>query len=59
MNEEVKKFRLYRCAPCGFVYNERAGLPDEFIEPGTRWEEVPEDWSCPDCGSAKSEFQPG
>ncbi len=59
MNEEVKKFRLYRCGPCGFVYNERAGLPDEFIEPGTRWEDIPEDWGCPDCGSAKSEFQPG
>ena len=58
-NETEKKFKLHRCGPCGFTYNERVGLPEEFIEPGTRFEDLPEDWSCPDCGSAKSDFTPG
>jgi rubredoxin len=41
---------------CGFIYDERLGA-DEGIAPGTRWEDVPEDWVCPDCGAAKSEFE--
>ena len=57
--EEQSKPKLYRCGPCGFTYNERTGLPEEFIEPGTKFEEIPEDWSCPDCGSPKSDFVPG
>ena len=56
---EEQKFKMYRCGPCGFTYNERAGLPDEFIDPGTRFEDIPEDWTCPDCGTAKSDFVPG
>ena len=36
---------------CGFIYDEELGLPDEGIAPGTRWDEIPEDWSCPDCGA--------
>lgn len=56
---EEQKFKLYRCGLCGFTYNERAGLPDEDIAPGTRFEDVPEDWSCPDCSTSKAEFVPG
>jgi rubredoxin len=50
-------FKLYRCGACGFVYNERAGLEEEGIAPGTRWETIPDDWTCPDCGSAKADFE--
>ena len=42
---------------CGFIYDEELGLPDEGIAPGTRWDEIPEDWSCPDCGVSKEEFE--
>lgn len=59
MSDPQQASRLYRCGPCGFTYSERAGLPDEFIEPGTRWEDVPEDFACPDCGSPKDDFTPG
>ncbi|MGL9621646.1 MULTISPECIES: rubredoxin [Bradyrhizobium] len=45
------------CALCGVVYSEREGWPDEGIPPGTRWEDVPDEWICPDCGADKSEFQ--
>jgi len=50
----VKK---WQCMVCGFIYDEELGLPDEGIAPGTRWDEIPEDWSCPDCGVSKEEFE--
>jgi len=51
------EFRLFRCVVCGFEYDEKLGWPDEGIEPGTRWEDIGEDWSCPDCGAAKADFE--
>lgn len=49
--------RQWQCVVCGFTYDEAAGLPDEGIPPGTRWEDIPDDWACPDCGMAKAEFE--
>ena len=55
-------FKLYQCMQCGFEYDEELGWPeaegceDEGLAPGTKWEDIPEDWSCPDCGAAKSDF---
>ncbi|EDN66491.1 Rubredoxin-type Fe(Cys)4 protein [Beggiatoa sp. PS] len=49
-------FKTYKCIICGFVYDEKEGIPNEF-EPGTRWEDVPEDWLCPECGVGKSDFE--
>ena len=46
-----------QCTICGFVYDESKGLPEEGIAPGTRREDIPEDWACPDCGAAKSDFE--
>ena len=50
-------FRKWQCACCGFVYDEALGWPGEGIAPGTRWEDIPDDWSCPDCGASKGDFQ--
>ena len=47
----------WKCGLCLFVYDEVAGMPAEGIAPGTRWEDVPESWSCPDCGASKDDFQ--
>ncbi|MGN0859300.1 MAG: rubredoxin [Stenotrophomonas sp.] len=44
------------CEICGFVYDQALGLPEEGIAPGTPWDALPADWSCPDCGMAKSDF---
>ena len=41
---------------CGFTYDVEEGWPDDCIEPGTAWEDVPEDWVCPDCGVGKEDF---
>ena len=50
-------FKTLQCLLCAFVYDEAAGLPAEGIAPGTRWEDVPDSWSCPDCSASKIEFQ--
>lgn len=45
------------CLICGWVYDEAAGLPEEGIAPGTRWEDVPDTWTCPDCAASKGDFE--
>lgn len=42
-------FARYRCPGCGHVYDEQRGNPREGFPPGTRWEDIPPDWACPDC----------
>ncbi len=54
---ESLQYRSWLCVVCGFVYNERDGIPDEGIAPGTKWEDVPEDWVCDDCGAGKGDFE--
>jgi len=53
----VRAVKRWECQICGFVYDEAEGLPDEGIAPGTRWNDIPDDWECPDCGTSKSEFK--
>ena len=45
----------YECV-CGYVYDEKAGDPDNGIPAGTKWEKVPKDFVCPVCGLGKDEF---
>lgn len=47
---------VYMCVVCGWLYDEAAGLPEHGIAPGTRWEDVPEDWRCPECNVGKADF---
>lgn len=49
--------KQYICTVCGFVYDEAAGIPEDGINPGTVWADIPKDWVCPLCGAAKSEFE--
>lgn len=49
--------RIYICSVCGYDYDEENGDPKSGIAPGTRWEDVPEDWVCPICGADKSMFR--
>lgn len=46
----------YQCTICGHIYDEQEGDLGTGIEPGTKWEDVPEDWYCPDCGAGKSDY---
>ena len=52
----MEEFKKWECIVCGWIYDEELGLPEEGIEPGTKWEDVPEDWVCPDCGVGKEDF---
>lgn len=49
-------YKTLQCVLCAFVYDEEAGWPEEGIAPGTRWEDVPENWTCPDCSATKKDF---
>ncbi|ATP47521.1 rubredoxin [Pseudomonas sp. NPDC089554] len=49
--------KKWQCIVCGLIYDEAEGWPDDGIAPGTRWEDVPADWLCPDCGVGKSDFE--
>ncbi len=51
------EYKSYMCVICGFVYEEEKGLPDQGIPAGTRWEDIPDTWLCPDCGASKSDFE--
>jgi flavin reductase (DIM6/NTAB) family NADH-FMN oxidoreductase RutF/rubredoxin len=56
--EEVyTKMTKYKCSVCGWVYDPEVGDPDGGIAPGTAFEEIPDDWVCPVCGAAKSDFE--
>lgn len=46
----------YVCDVCGYIYDPAVGDPDNGIEPGTAFEDLPEDWLCPLCGVGKEEF---
>ena len=48
----------YVCSMCGYVYDPALGDPDGDVAPGTPWEDVPEDWVCPECGAGKDMFEP-
>lgn len=44
------------CGVCGYVYDPEQGDPEHGIEPGTKFEDLPDDWTCPVCGAQKSDF---
>ena len=50
-------YKTYMCIICGWVYEEEKGAPSEGLAPGTRWEDVPDSWICPDCGASKQDFE--
>jgi rubredoxin len=47
----------YKCKVCSYIYDPKLGDPDNGIKPGIPFAEIPDDWVCPVCGAAKSEFE--
>lgn len=47
----------YLCLICGYIYDEEKGVPEDGIMAGTKWEDVSEEWLCPDCGAMKDDFE--
>lgn len=58
MSASAGPFRQYLCKVCGLVYDEARGDADSGLAPGTRFEDIPEDWACPICGVTKADFEP-
>ena len=52
-----KKMTRYVCSICSYVYDPELGDPDAGIEPGTIFEDLPDDWVCPECGAIKEQFE--
>ena len=46
----------YLCDVCGYVFDEGVGDEEGNVLPGTRWEDIPDDWVCPECGATKDAF---
>ncbi len=53
----ARRYKQYICLVCDWIYDEEIGRPEEGIPAGTRWEDVPESWVCPECGVGKQEFE--
>lgn len=52
----MSDYQKYQCDICGHIYDEALGDPDSDIAPGTLWDDLPNDWRCPECGAGKSDF---
>ncbi len=50
--------KQYRCTICGYVYDPTNGEPENGIKPGTAFEDIPDEWTCPICGATKDQFEP-
>jgi len=55
-NNNWWKVTKYLCVPCGYIYDEKKWDPDSWIEPWTKFEDIPDDWVCPVCGVWKKDF---
>ncbi len=55
--KEEEKMDKYVCKVCGYVYDPEKGDPDNGVEPGTKFQDIPDDWVCPVCGVGKEEFE--
>jgi rubredoxin len=47
----------WECQACGYIYDPEKGDPDNGVAPGTPFEQLPDDWVCPQCGVNKEFFQ--
>lgn len=56
-NKEDELMDRYVCTVCGYVYDPEEGDPDNGVERGTSFEDLPDDWTCPICGAGKDEFE--
>ena len=54
----VSVMKKYVCDVCGYIYDPALGDPENGVEPGTAFEDIPDDWVCPLCGVGKEDFSP-
>ncbi|MEM2934954.1 MAG: rubredoxin [Candidatus Thermoplasmatota archaeon] len=49
--------KKYKCVVCGYIYDPEEGDIENGIPPGTPFEALPADWTCPVCGAGKEDFE--
>ncbi len=49
--------KKYKCTVCNWVYDPELGDPDNGVQPGTAFEDIADDWTCPECGAGKDSFE--
>ncbi len=49
--------KTYMCLICGYIYSEEKGDADHGLAPGTKWDDIPDNWQCPECGAMKDDFE--
>jgi hydroxylamine reductase len=47
----------WKCTACDYVYDPEKGDPDNAVAPGTKFEDIPDTWVCPECGASKDQFE--
>ncbi len=57
LRADVSETQTWMCLICGWIYDEAAGDPEHGIAPGTAWADVPMNWTCPECGARKEDFE--
>jgi flavin reductase (DIM6/NTAB) family NADH-FMN oxidoreductase RutF/rubredoxin len=57
-SEGAIKMKKYKCIMCGYIYDPAVGDPDNGVQAGTDFEDLPDDWVCPECGAGKDQFEP-
>ena len=57
LSDTVMESKTWVCLICGWIYDEAAGDPEHGIAPGTAWADVPMNWTCPECGARKEDFE--
>ncbi|MCA0177631.1 MAG: rubredoxin [Proteobacteria bacterium] len=53
----MTELKTWMCLTCGWIYDEATGDPDHGLAPGTTWADVPMNWTCPECGARKDDFE--
>jgi len=57
LNLKENVMEKWECTACGYIYDPEKGDPEQGIKPGTPFEDLPDDWVCPQCGVGKEFFQ--
>ena len=58
LTDKGKIMKRYQCTVCDYIYDPAEGDPESGIPPGTAFEDLPDDWVCPDCAESKEAFEP-
>ena len=57
LKRDTISMKKYMCLICGWIYDEETGWPEDNIKAGTKWDDVPMNWTCPECGARKDDFE--